>query len=508
MNINGFVVAVMLLTSFTALAQQQVIYSETDRNDIRQTNFEILGKVGGNILIYKNLRDSHAMSVYDMEMNELDRVNYSFLPERLISSDFLAFPDFAYFFYQYQKRNIVYFMGVKINGDGKLAAEPVMLDTTAITFWANNKIYSVINSEDKQYFDIIKINTKDDDSHILTTVLYNKELELKEKITLKINMPDRSDYLTEFQINNHGDLAFARAVQSNSEENIEKLFFYVKPAMQSNVSVTQLNLLENYLDDLRIKPDNTTNRFLITSFFRKSRQGNVEGLFLSIWDNAAYSLQSSRIMIFDDNLRNEARGENGIKSAFNDFFIKNIIPKKDGGFLMTAEAFYTTGRGGMNRFNNMFGSPFLRPSDYYMFNPYSYGNGFPYWRYNGLNNNQLNRYHAENIIVLSFDNEGKIDWSNVLNKSQWDDETDALIGFHLVNTGSQLHFLFNQQDKRLQLLTDQSIQPDGKVIRNPTLKNLDRGYDFMPRYAKQVGLRQIIVPCLRRNFLCFARVEL
>ena len=123
----------------------------------------------------------------------------------------------------------------------------------------------------------------------------------------------------------------------------------------------------------------------------------------------------------------------------------------------------------------MYGSPFYRPyTNYYMFN--SYGYGYPWYRYNSLG--QSTRYNAQNIAVFSFDSTGQISWSNVLNKNQYDDETDAYIGYSLINTGDQLHFLFNQQEKRLQLLTDQSISPSGQVTRNPTLKNLDQGFEF------------------------------
>jgi hypothetical protein len=101
-----------------------------------------------------------------------------------------------------------------------------------------------------------------------------------------------------------------------------------------------------------------------------------------------------------------------------------------------------------------------------------------------------------------------MNWSNVITKSQFDDDADIFIGYSLVNTGDQLHFLFNKQEKRLQLLTDQSISPDGQLTRNPTLKNLDKGFDFMPRLAKQVGSRQVIFPCMYRNYLCFAKLEL
>ena len=83
-----------------------------------------------------------------------------------------------------------------------------------------------------------------------------------------------------------------------------------------------------------------------------------------------------------------------------------------------------------------------------------------------------------------------------------------LLVTHLLNTGDQLHFLFNQQEKRLQLLSPKVYLHQDKMTRNPTLKNLDQGYDFMARYGKQVGSRQIIFPCMYRNYLCFARLEL
>ena len=150
-----------------------------------------------------------------------------------------------------------------------------------------------------------------------------------------------------------------------------------------------------------------------------------------------------------------------LKGAFNDYFIRNMIVRRDGGFILAAESFFSTGRGGSaNRYDYMYGSPFLRPMDYYNFGPYGYGYGYPWYRYNSMG--QSTRYNAQNIAVFSFDSTGQMSWSNVLNKNQYDDETDAFIGYSLMNTGDQLHFLFNQQEKRLQLLNDQSISPEDK----------------------------------------------
>jgi hypothetical protein len=74
-------------------------------------------------------------------------------------------------------------------------------------------------------------------------------------------------------------------------------------------------------------------------------------------------------------------------------------------------------------------------------------------------------------------------------------------------TGGKIYFLFNQLERHNQLLNEQSVTADGTVTRNPPLKSLDRGYDFMPRYAKQVSSYQIIVPCMYRSYICFAKIE-
>jgi hypothetical protein len=117
------------------------------------------------------------------------------------------------------------------------------------------------------------------------------------------------------------------------------------------------------------------------------------------------------------------------------------------------------------------------------------------------------RHHADNITVLSYSPEGQLEWSQVMAKSQYDDQSADLLSFQVMNTGGQLHFLFNQLEKRFNLLTDYAVTAGGELNRNPTLKNLDKGYEFMPKHGKQVSARQMIVPCLYRNYICFAKID-
>ena len=108
---------------------------------------------------------------------------------------------------------------------------------------------------------------------------------------------------------------------------------------------------------------------------------------------------------------------------------------------------------------------------------------------------------------MNVDKDGKLVWSNIIHKDQFDDADDNFLSYQVINAGGELHFLFNELERRNQLIADQSISPSGKLTRNPTLKSLDKGYQFMPRFAKQVSSKQIIVPCTYRNYICFAKID-
>src|SRR6185295_12462071 len=77
---------------------QKITYSEIDREDVRQMNFEIIGKIGGNILIYKNVRNRNDIAVYDNDMKLINNVEMDFIPdkERLLNVDFVPFNDYFY----------------------------------------------------------------------------------------------------------------------------------------------------------------------------------------------------------------------------------------------------------------------------------------------------------------------------------------------------------------------------------------------------------------------------
>jgi|KBSMisStandDraft_5_1062788.scaffolds.fasta_scaffold07569_4 hypothetical protein len=484
---------------------QHISYSEPEQDDTRKTDFEIIGRVSGNVLVFKNNRSDNAISIYDPTMKLVQRVSLTFLPSKFLNIDFVQYPDFFFMILEYQKKNIVHLTAFKMDGNAQIVGEPVELDTTQVNSGNTEKIYTTVISEDKQNLMFIKINTKNSKNYLFTSFLYNKNLELVDRHLIPVENKDHADIFTNFELDNEGQLVFTKFARVGSGEYITHVSMVTKSAKSDTFAVRDFNTSDHVLDNVKLKVDNFNKRYIISAFYYKQRKGNIEGLYTVIWDKSSDSKFSENLTIFNEDLRTLAKSsESNVKMAFNDYFIKRIIAKKDGGYLAISESEFTTNRGSaFNRSDYMYGP--MTPIDYY--SPYSYYNPYspysPYYRGYGSST----RYNAENILVLSFDKNSNLEWSNVIPKTQYDDEGSSQISYMTVNTGGELHFLYNQFEKRTLLLMDQSISANGKVSRLPTFHNLDKGYTFLPRIGKQVASNQIVIPCLYRNYLCFAKID-
>ena len=82
-------VSICFLVIANILYAQRIVYSEPEKEDSRRMVFEVIGKINGNFLIYKNLKSKNWITIYDNDMKEVSKVALDFVPEdRLISVDF------------------------------------------------------------------------------------------------------------------------------------------------------------------------------------------------------------------------------------------------------------------------------------------------------------------------------------------------------------------------------------------------------------------------------------
>src|SRR5205814_2924076 len=161
--------------------------------------------------------------------------------------------------YEYQKKGILYCMAVKMDPDGQKMSEPVQLDTTSVGSIGDNKIYSAINSEDKKKIMVFKIQRRDDRLHFVT-LLFDDQLQLTHKTKSNIEYNDRKDILSEFFLDNDGNLIFNVAYQKTTRESPSAVMLVIKKAMQDTFAFHPLDLNKNYVDEMKMKVDNLNKK--------------------------------------------------------------------------------------------------------------------------------------------------------------------------------------------------------------------------------------------------------
>ncbi|MEP6712862.1 MAG: hypothetical protein ABJA37_10620 [Ferruginibacter sp.] len=497
-----FLFTILYFAAITPALCQQITYSEVIKEDSRKINFEILGNFGGNYLIYKNINRKHYITVYDREMQIVDNVKLDFISEKTFNLDFVSYPDYFFIIYQYQKKNIIYCDAAKMSSTGQLIGQIINLDTTKTNLFANNKIYYLTNSEDRQKILLYKMQPKNDEIS-LTTKLFNSSLQILDSTRNLYPFNDRKETYDDLQVGNDGTFLFAKETGNGRNDYTRKLEInYRKPNTPSFIS-NEILLDDKYIEDVKIKIDNLNNQYIVNSFSYKKNFGNIEGLFTVIINSNDFAVTKKAITLFDDSIRTRLSDKTNWRTAFNDFAFRNVILKKDGGFLLTTEEYFTQTRNTRWNSRDYYYNPYNFTPGYYSFQRDYYG----YYRDPYRNSNQDIIYNYNDILIFSFDKDLRPQWNNIINKKTSDLESDNFLSFSTMNLGAEIHYLFLQKDKNKQLISDHALQPGGQIKRYPTIKTGESGYDFMPRLAKQVGARQVIVPCTLRNNIAFAKID-
>ncbi|MEX1203455.1 MAG: hypothetical protein WEA59_09440 [Ferruginibacter sp.] len=499
-----FICSIISLVIFSSITAQKITYGVRHNESARETNFEILGKVGPNYIVFKNIAWRNIIQVFDKNMDELSNERLKYIPEKIINVDFVTYVDDFLMIYQYKDNGIVFCDAVKLNAKGEKISEIVRIDTTRVGTRIGSGIYNTTFSEDKQRILIYKIQSKEKEL-TLVTKQYNPSLQMQDSTRSLIEFDNRREAFSPIQIANDGSIFLTREIKKNNRENVSQLEIVTNVFKSNTFKATPIDLQNKFIDDIQIKVDNRNNSYILNAFyFEDKRAGSIEGLYSVLVDKITERIRF-KFNRFDDTLRTKMNPSQ-FRTAFDNLFLKNTFVRRDGGFVLIAEDFASQSIGNYNNWNRwdyLYGSPYGFNDNFYNWNsPYN-----RYNRFNSFNNSNSTRYYYDNILVVSFDSTLNLNWSNVILKKQSDDDNDSYLSYGTMNVGAEVNFLYIEKEKNAQIISNQSISTYGKLYRYPTLKSREAGYMFMPRLSKQVGLKEIIMPSVYRGNISFAKIE-
>ena len=532
-----------ILAGLQGVAAQSYVMSGIEKTDKDQMQYEVLGKVDGRYWIYKNNEGIATIAQYNEQMQLVQQNDLAFLPKKLNALEFVTKSNRVYAFYQFQAATTLYAMVAELDEKGQLVGQPTIVDTAEkIRPGAGTKVFNLIESQDRSKLLLFSVNTTNPASIKIKTMALSTPFALLNEATISINAQNKKSNLSDFALDNKGNLFCLRNVEQPNAAPVVSLLYMA--ADGSEVVETPIVNNSLILDDIRLKLNNANGTVLVNSFYATEKKGNIEGMYTFIWDIATKQNMVSNASRFSDAVRDAVTDKRNLKNAFDHFYFDQVQPNADGGFTIIAEAATTSSnRNAFSRWDFFWGGPFYnpfifnfwnRPFGFYpwarfgwgmmggpwgwggwgpgwglgwgggwgMMGPWGWGGGFGGFGYPSVT------YTAGKVAILNFDAKANIQSVKTIDKQQSDINVDQFIGYGQINNGAGTNFLYYQKSKGVRQLVHQQLNTSGAIIKgNPILIN-EKQVEWMPRSLKQVGDKEAILPYQTKGKLGFAKITI
>lgn len=526
------------LLSFLHSHPQEKVYSDPEKTDFFRMKTDVIARNANSILVYKatytqspNRQDPYraglsfaagtpefqltnpgvapipgnsiyesAILIYDQQLKLKKSITLP-LPNTLTGVHFLTYDAYFYMFYQYQRGHRIFCMAAKMDFKGSILGEPIELDHTDILdIHYQSQIYSVIFSEDKKHIMAFSINSLNEHGNELYCLSFDTSLNCLMRYRKIIDL-NGADYLTEFKVDNEGNLIFLGMSKSKDELNYYRAVFFSLRKEGNNLTYQYFVPASFFTDDFRIKVDNRHRKYFLASLYTAKYMGDIKGLYALSIDAATDSIMCATSTIFENGLRRNVRAKGNLKSAFNDFYIQDILLRSDGGMLVELQELYLhPDRMVFNRWNYREYLTELVATNYVFYDPYEQDHYTPWneWKYFGNGYS----YSSKNILIASMTAEIGVEWIKLVNSPQLS-RFYSLVGFKAIVANDLIYFIYNETIRGKVYLTAQSVgadgtlNPDNRLKEDMELKGFDNDYTYFPRMAKLVGPNEIMFPYFR-----------
>jgi len=473
----------LLFTSLlpAALQAQDVLYSAYDKYDFRGDDYAVVGMTGGNLYTFINSPGNAILNAYDDSMNKVATVLLDFFPEKIYQTVFISYPDKIIVLYQALESNKVVQYAALLDAKGRLKGKPVQLgETKTGIFGATRTYFSSAVSENKKNILIYSASDKGNEVEFDGKWL-DDNLTIVKRSRASFRMDNRVQH-GELNLGNDG-VVYMAAYNTTGNLNYADQYLVLSLAPGANkFDAKELPLDDKFAISGYMKVDNVNRRLYFGGFYSDKKNGSYNGIIYAAYDIAAGTFISNKLIPFDEKLI-LAAGARHRNHAFDNYQVKQLIVKNDGGFVLVSEVEFVTTRSN-----------------------YTPGLGY-YSYYSPYMTTTVREYHYDDIMAISYNKDGVRDWNSIIPKQQYSQEDGGVFSsYALLNTGGTLAFLFNDFNvahSRIQLA---ALSADGKMdIHSFTAEGNDYP-DWLPRYGKQVAARELIVPCFHKKQICFAKV--
>jgi hypothetical protein len=353
-------------------------------------------------------------------------------------------------------------------------------DSPLITFQLSRLNFEkpkIVLSTSRKLLSVILHEYRDKYSQALHVGVLTDDLKLMSQKTFVIPFSDKQYLNSGFALSELGDFAIIGFQSEKLKSSKKKVFYHMYISAADDTSIKDFKLApDRNIKGIGISFDNFNNKIIITGFHSDSKSTTGAAIFYSHYDFRSDSPPDITSSPIDARQNVKLAGERNRRAglALVNYPIERIIVRNDGGAVIISEGSYT--------------------------------NEYSYYDYFTQSYTRTIEYVFGNIVVISVNNDGSIDWSNVLEKLQVSvDDGGALSSFsHLLNS-EEMITLFNTDISKKNKVVSAKINKFGELSRPVVLTKLD-GLLLTPRSGRQVSASEIVIPVYNRKKLFLTRV--
>ncbi len=466
----------LFLTLSCVYAQEVLVSSDINiRNNLA---YDIVGEVDDRIVLFRDAGDEYFMETFDDEMGMVFSTPILFEKPKVDVYNTLGLDSTFQILYGYHDQDSTRVMSRRYNPKAVLIDSITLFTIERRMF----KRYSFVHSEDKTKTllfskprrNVLELHWIDNklnqvishQSHELENLNVNEDFRF-------IDIANDGRVISYFDTNN---------AQFSKKDHTGHLFIFTPNLI--NYKYLTLNFDSNIVTDMKMEFNNINNHFVLGGLYSTVSNSASEGYFLI---NKNLDLLSDQDIFsytkFEEEFIREVIGVKKKKvNLLNDFIVKDLVLRADGGVLMFFEAY----------------KEFARRSTY---RSYSRRDAALYGDRGWVD------YYNEDIIVVATHPKGDQHWKKVLHKKQFSQDDEAIFSsFYIFKTPSRLRLVYNDDITKNSTISEYLLNPIGEYERRSLLNTEYENLKLRFNDSFQLSSNSLIVPSQQSYILNLVKI--
>ncbi len=467
----------LLSLSFFNLTNGQEIRVSDEVALRNAVSYELIGELKGNILLLQDRNSEVEVQGFNQVMQKSWKKELEFDKRQPRMVGVVGTQEDFTVIYQFRHKGNTILKAHKYSHAANLI-DSVTVKDFGFLFYSPN--FEIIRSEDRSkvlVFFLEKYKT-------LRGVAF--DLNRMEVVGEANISPNDMDFNFEFiqpLLGNNGDFSFILSKDNYRSRKKEHHYEIYEYKIGSDQWVMHsIPFADRLTYDIRFLYDNLNGGLSATGLYSDRNVAKAQGLFY-------FRMQSDGgedyILTFhefeEDFLTNLTGKEIDENKGLNEVSVEDLILRRDGGALLVGERNKQFERRTAASPGRLYYDPTVR---------------------------SLVDYYNEDIFVVAFHPDGTKHWEVILPKKQFSqDDGGVFSSYFLFKTPSQLRFLFNDEIKLKNTVSEYIVRGDGSFERKSIMNTENLSLKMRFRDAIQIDGDEILVPSERRNRLKLVKLE-